>query len=65
MKIYSEFFYDGITLNVADSWLCFPRSIILIVKQNNSMRDKNIRLKPFSGNQILASVKIKITSVES
>ena len=56
------FYFDGITLNVFDTWLCFPRSIILIVKQNDCVKGKNICLKPVPGNQIVARVKIKITS---
>ena len=44
---------------------CFPPSIILIVKQNDFVKDKNnFCLKPAPGNTIVASVKIKIATVE-
>ena len=50
---------------MSDTWLCFPPSIILIVKQNDFVKDKNnFCLKPAPGNTIVASVKIKIATVE-
>ena len=52
---------------MSDVSLCFRWSIILTVKQNDCVKQKEkyICLKPVPCNQIVASVKIKIATVES
>ena len=47
---------------VFDAWLCFLRSIVLTVKQNDYAKNKNICLKLVPGNHIVASVMIKIVT---
>ena len=39
-------------------------SVILTKKQNDSVKDKNVCLMTVQGNQIVASVKVKIANVE-